>query len=87
MSEKTDSHKQKILVKIENCKECLSCMYECSRRGFGYFSLNKSRIQVAPGYPPSHSSSMVRTIRFSDDCEHCYRCVKTCPNHALYLEG
>jgi Fe-S-cluster-containing dehydrogenase component len=79
--------KKEILVRIKNCKECLSCMYECSMKAFGCFSLVKSRIQVMPGQPPYKNSSMMRTITFSNDCEHCYRCVKTCSHNALYLES
>ena len=72
--------KKEILTRADLCKECLSCMYECSIHAFGCFNLSKSRIQILYGYPNA-------TIAFSDDCDLCYRCVGICPHHALYLEN
>jgi formate dehydrogenase beta subunit len=73
-----------ILADPTKCVGCLRCAMMCSFRFEGAFHPGYGRIKIVP--PDRSTPPGEPEISFSDDCDGCGICVRTCPYGALTRE-
>lgn len=74
--------KFKILVESTKCVRCLTCALNCSFSRIGVFNPMKAYIRVSDPYP----FDSVPEISFTEECDNCGICARSCPYGALNLK-
>lgn len=70
-----------ISVDVTRCVGCLSCALNCSMRFEGCFNPYYSKIHIVP---PDRSENVgLASIAFTNDCDGCGICVRSCLYGAL----
>ena len=72
--------KGKVEIKINSqyCTGCLTCALQCSFKD-GQFNPMKANIRIVTFYEKPNE------IEFTDDCDHCGICARSCPYGALEI--
>jgi Fe-S-cluster-containing hydrogenase component 2 len=72
------NEKNKIVVDVHKCAQCLLCQLICSFTYTESFNISKSKINI---------DIARRTISFSEGCNNCGICTHYCAYGALIIEN